>query len=58
MLLPRIIPCLLLTNEGLVKTENFKNPKYISDQINTVKIFNEKSRWINDHGYSCNYTIL
>ena len=42
MLLPRIIPCLLLTNEGLVKTENFKNPKYIGDPINTVKIFNEK----------------
>lgn len=42
MLLPRIIPCLLLTNEGLVKTENFKNAKYIGDPINTVKIFNEK----------------
>ena len=37
----RIIPCLLLTNEGLVKTENFKT-KYIGDPINTVKIFNEK----------------
>lgn len=42
MLLPRIIPCLLLTNDGLVKTQNFKNPKYIGDPINTVKIFNEK----------------
>ena len=42
MLLPRIIPCLLLTKDGLVKTENFKNPNYIGDPINTVKIFNEK----------------
>ncbi len=42
MLLPRIIPCLLLTNEGLVKTTNFTNPNYIGDPINTVKIFNEK----------------
>ena len=42
MLLPRIIPCLLLTKEGLVKTETFKNPNYIGDPINTVKIFNEK----------------
>ena len=42
MLLPRIIPCLLLTKEGLVKTEKFKNPNYIGDPINTVKIFNEK----------------
>lgn len=42
MLLPRIIPCLLMTNEGLVKTVNFDNPNYIGDPINTVKIFNEK----------------
>ena len=42
MLLPRIIPCLLMTSEGLVKTINFKNPNYIGDPINTVKIFNEK----------------
>ena len=42
MLLPRIIPCLLLTKEGLVKTETFKNPNYIGDPKNTVKIFNEK----------------
>ena len=42
MLLPRIIPCLLLTKEGLVKTVNFKNPTYIGDPVNAVKIFNEK----------------
>jgi imidazole glycerol-phosphate synthase subunit HisF len=38
----RIIPVLLLDNGGLFKTTNFKNPKYIGDPINSVKIFNEK----------------
>tara|TARA_Y100001968_G_scaffold196847_1_gene180562 strand:+ start:170 stop:949 length:780 start_codon:yes stop_codon:yes gene_type:complete len=42
MLRPRIIPCLLLTENGLVKTEQFKSPKYVGDPINAVKIFNEK----------------
>ncbi len=42
MLRPRIIPCLLIKNGGLVKTVNFTNPKYIGDPINTVRIFNEK----------------
>lgn len=42
MLRPRIIPCLLISKKGLVKTVNFKNPKYIGDPINAVKIFNEK----------------
>jgi cyclase len=38
----RVIPCLLLQNKGLVKTTRFKNPVYIGDPINAVKIFNEK----------------
>lgn len=38
----RIIPCLLINNGNLVKTVNFKNPTYVGDPINTVKIFNEK----------------
>lgn len=42
MLRPRIIPCLLVKNRGLVKTVNFKNPKYVGDPINAVRIFNEK----------------
>jgi cyclase len=42
MLRPRIIPCLLIHEKGLVKTINFKNPKYIGDPINAVRIFNEK----------------
>lgn len=42
MLSPRIIPCLLVHNKGLVKTVKFKDPKYVGDPINAVKIFNEK----------------
>jgi cyclase len=42
MLRPRIIPCLLVHQKGLVKTVNFKNPKYVGDPINAVRIFNEK----------------
>ena len=42
MLRPRITPCLLIRNGGLVKTQQFSNDKYIGDPINAVKIFNEK----------------
>lgn len=42
MNLRRIIPCLSIIGTGLVKTKNFKNPKYLGDPINAVKIFNEK----------------
>jgi len=42
MLRPRIIPCLLVHLGGLVKTVGFKEPKYVGDPINAVKIFNEK----------------
>jgi cyclase len=42
MLKNRVIPCLLLKNNGLFKTTKFKNPKYIGDPINAIKIFNEK----------------
>lgn len=42
MLRSRIIPCLLVHNKGLVKTVKFKEPKYVGDPINAVKIFNEK----------------
>ena len=42
MLRPRIIPSLLFQNKGLVKTVNFKSPKYVGDPINAVRIFNEK----------------
>ena len=42
MLRPRIIPCLLVHNKGLVKTVKFSDPKYVGDPINAVRIFNEK----------------
>lgn len=42
MLRPRIIPCLLVHQGGLVKTRVFKDPKYVGDPINAVRIFNEK----------------
>lgn len=42
MLYPRIIPCLLVHNKGLVKSVQFTNYKYVGDPINAVKIFNEK----------------
>lgn len=42
MLRPRVIPCLLIQNNGLVKTINFSQPKYVGDPINAVRIFNEK----------------
>lgn len=42
MLRPRIIPCLLLKGGSLVKTVKFKNPSYVGDPVNAIKIFNEK----------------
>ncbi len=42
MLTTRVIPCLLLKDKGLVKTVKFKDPKYVGDPMNAVKIFNEK----------------
>ncbi len=42
MVLKRIIPCLLYDGSGLVKTIKFKNPTYIGDPINAIKIYNDK----------------
>lgn len=42
MLRPRLIPCLLVKNNGLIKTVNFSGGKYVGDPINAVRIFNEK----------------
>ena len=42
MLRPRLIPILLLDNGRLVKTKNFRNPVYVGDPINAIRIFNEK----------------
>lgn len=42
MISKRIIPCLLLDNERIVKTTKFAKPAYVGDPVNAVKIFNEK----------------
>lgn len=42
MLQTRVIPCLSLINERLVKTVRFKKPSYIGDPVNAIKIYNEK----------------
>lgn len=42
MALKRIIPCLLYDGSGLVKTVRFKNPSYVGDPINAIKIYNDK----------------
>ena len=38
----RVVPCLLLQGAGLVKTRRFKDPVYVGDPINAVRIFSEK----------------
>lgn len=42
MLKHRVIPCLLLSNGGLVKTTKFAKPVYVGDPINAIRIFNDK----------------
>jgi cyclase len=42
MLEIRVIPVLLCSDGGLVKTVSFKEPRYVGDPINAVRIFNEK----------------
>ena len=38
----RIIPTLLLDANGFYKTRFFKNPSYVGDPVNIIRIFNEK----------------
>ena len=38
----RVMPCLLVRGNGLVKTRKFKDPVYIGDPINAVRIFSDK----------------
>jgi len=42
MLKTRIMPCLLVSDGRLVKTVKFKNPAYVGDPVNAIKIYNEK----------------
>jgi len=41
-MIKRIIPILLLQEDSLVKTKNFRDPVYIGDPLNAIKIFNDK----------------
>lgn len=38
----RVIPCLLIRGNGLVKTRKFKDAVYIGDPVNAARIFSEK----------------
>lgn len=38
----RVIPCLLLRGNGLVKTKKYKDAVYVGDPVNTVRIFSDK----------------
>ena len=42
MLQHRVIPVLLLKDRGVVKSRQFKKPRYLGDALNTIRIFNEK----------------
>lgn len=42
MQLNRLIPILTIINDDLVKTTNFKNPSYVGDPLNAIRIFNDK----------------
>jgi cyclase len=39
---PRVMPCLLISDSLLVKPRAFKNPAYIGDPLNAIRIFNDK----------------
>lgn len=39
----RMVPLLLLRGHSFVKTTRFKNPVYLGDPLNTIRIFNEKA---------------
>lgn len=40
MLKKRIIPTLTYQNNGLVKTKNFQNPRFLGDPIQAIKVYN------------------
>jgi cyclase len=42
MIFSRVIPCLSIMDDGLVKTIQFNQPSYVGDPINAIKIFNDK----------------
>lgn len=38
----RVIPCLLVRGNGLVKTKKFKDAVYVGDPVNAMRIFSDK----------------
>lgn len=42
MIQARVIPCLLLRGNGLVKTKKFKDAVYVGDPVNAMRIFSDK----------------
>lgn len=42
MLQTRVMPCLLLRDGALVKTVRFRDPSYVGDPVNAIRIYNEK----------------
>jgi cyclase len=38
----RVVPCLLVKDRGLYKTVRFRDPRYVGDPINALRVFNEK----------------
>lgn len=42
MIQARVIPCLLVRGNGLVKTRKFKDAVYVGDPVNAVRIFSDK----------------
>ncbi|MCZ7594399.1 MAG: AglZ/HisF2 family acetamidino modification protein [Hyphomicrobium sp.] len=40
MLIPRVIPCLLINDGGMVKTRKFRKKTYLGDPVNVINLFN------------------
>jgi cyclase len=64
----RIFPTLTILNNDLVKTIDYKNPRYLGDPINAIKLFNNKnvdeiaildiSNRYNKYSNGINYSLL
>jgi cyclase len=64
----RIFPTLTILNNDLVKTVDYKNPRYLGDPINAIKLFNNKnvdeisildiSNRFNKNNSEINYALL
>jgi len=58
MLKTRVIPCLLVNNGRLVKTVRFKQPAYVGDPVNAIKIrCNLPERKLERHSIKINQSL-